>query len=169
MKTLLLLRHAKSDWGDAGQADIDRSLNERGERDALRLGEWMMQQHIQPEWIVCSPAERARQTLDGLRQSLIIPDTLIQFEERLYLASLTTLLHTLGRCPDDMDHILLLGHNPGMEDLLGYLCGQDLPRTASGKLLTTATLAQISLPDDLQQLGLECGKLNRIVRPGDLD
>ena len=169
MKTLLLFRHAKSDWGNPGQADFDRPLNERGSKSAKRMGEWMKQQHIQPEWIICSPAQRAQETLSLLRHSISIPDTLVQFDERVYQASLSTLLEIIAQCPEDMDNIMLVGHNPGMDELLTYLCGANLPLSSKGKLMATATLAQISLPDDWQQLKSECGKLQQITRPGEID
>jgi len=168
VKTLLLLRHAKSDWSNPSQQDIDRPLNQRGQKSAALIGQWLKQHHIQPEWAVCSPALRVRETMMGLHNKLNLPESLIQFDDRLYLASLTTLLDALSQCPDDMDQILLVGHNPGLEQLLDYLCGPGLPRTSSGKLMTTAALAQISLPDNWHQLRPECGKLKQIIRPGDI-
>ncbi len=168
MKTLLLLRHAKSDLDSATQLDIDRPLSQRGHKSAALIGQWLKQQHIQPEWAVCSPALRVRETMTGLRNNLILPESLIQFDERLYLASLTTLLDVLSQCPDDMDQILLVGHNPGLEELLIYLCGPKLPLSSNGKLMATATLAQINLPDDWRRLTPECGTLRQIIRPSDI-
>jgi len=168
MKTLLLFRHAKSDWDDPEQQDFDRPLNDRGKKTATHMGQWLKQQHIQPEWIVCSAAQRARETLALLRDSLTTPDTLVQFDERLYLADLVSLLEILAQCPQDMDQIMLVGHNPGLEELLSYLCGPDLPLSNKGKLMTTATLAQVSLPDDWLQLAPQCGKLQQIIRPTEI-
>jgi len=168
VKTLLLLRHAKSDLGSPDQLDIDRPLNQRGQKAAVLIGQWLKQQHIQPEWAVCSPALRVRETVAGLHKNINLPESLIQFNERLYLASLTTLLDVLSQCPDDMDQILLVGHNPGVEELLIYLCGPKLPLSSNGKLITTATLAQINLPDDWHRLTPECGTLKQIVRPSDI-
>jgi phosphohistidine phosphatase len=169
MKTLLLFRHAKSDWGDAGLPDFERPLNHRGQKAAERMGRWMKEAHIQPEWIVSSPAKRAVETVAGLRKHLDIPDTLVQFDERIYMADVPTLVDVAARCPEDMDNIMLVGHNPGMDDLLTWLCGPDLPRSSKGKLMATATLAQINMPDDWQQLAPNCGKLQQIVRPGEID
>ena len=168
MKTLLLLRHAKSDWGSPDQLDIDRPLNQRGQTSAVLIGQWLQQQHIQPEWAICSSALRVRETMAGLDKNINLPESLIQFDQSLYLAGLNTLLDNLSQCPDDMDHILLVGHNPGLEELLTYLCGPDLPRTTSGKLMTTATLACINLPDDWHQLAPGCGRLKQIIRPSDI-
>ena len=169
MKTLLLFRHAKSDWGNPGMQDFDRPLNERGKKSAKRMGTWMKEAHIQPEWVICSPAVRARETLQNLRKQLDIPDTLVQFDDRLYLADVAKLLEVLSQSPQDMDYIMLVGHNPGLDDLLVYLCGPNLPLSSKGKLMATATLAEVCLPDDRQQLSPQCGKLLRIIRPGEID
>lgn len=168
MKSLLLLRHAKSDWGSPEQPDIERPLNQRGHQSAALMGTWLMRQHIQPEWAICSTAQRVRETMTDLCSNLSLPESLIQFDQRLYLADLNTLLDSLSQCPNDMDYILLVGHNPGLEQLLIYLCGPNLPRSKSGKLMATATLAHINLPDDWHQLAPECGKLKQIIRPNEI-
>ncbi len=168
MKSLLLLRHAKSDWDSPNQLDIDRPLNQRGHKSAALIGQWLKQQHIQPEWAICSPALRVRETMTALHNKLNLPESLIQFDERLYLASLNTLLDVLSQCPDDMDQILLVGHNPGLEQLLAYLCGPNLPLSPTEKLMGTATLAHIALPDDWHKLTPESGKLKQIIRPSDI-
>ena len=167
MRTLLILRHAKSDQA-CGLADHERPLNERGRKAATRIGVWMKENNLQPELVICSSATRTQETLELLRKSLTIPDTLVHIEERAYLASTETLLQLLAESPDDMDQILLVGHNPGVEALLTYLCGTDLPLTASGKLMTTANLAQVGLPDDWRGLTPGCGMLKQLVRPCDL-
>ena len=168
MKSLLLFRHAKSDWGDPNLQDFDRPLNERGIKSAERMGAWMKDNHIQPEWIVCSPAKRAQESLAGLRKHLDIPDTLVNLEDRVYQADTSTLLDIMARCPEDMDNIMLIGHNPTFDELLIYLCGPKLPLSSKGKLMATATLAQVALPDDWQQLSPNSGKLQQIIRPGEI-
>lgn len=168
MRTLLLLRHAKSDPAP-GLPDAERPLNRRGCKAAERLGQWMRDNHLRPEWLVSSPARRAAETVEQLRRGLEIPDTLVHIDERLYLADRTALLEVAAHCPQDMDHIMLVAHNPGLDELLIWLCGADLPHTEKNKLMTTATLARIGLPDDWRQLVPGCGKLLEIVRPGDLD
>lgn len=168
MRTLLLMRHAKSDWDQPGLSDIERPINQRGQDTASQMGAWMKAQHIQPEWIICSNACRAQQTLAGLRQHLTIPDSLIHIEEGAYLATPDSLLALLANCPSDMDHILVIAHNPGLEELLYHLCGPDLPLSDKGKLMPTATLAQVALDDDWQQLLAGSGKLIAITRPREL-
>ena len=165
MRTLLLLRHAKSDRDQPVVEDFARPLNARGREDAARMGGWMKEHHLQPEWVICSPAVRTRETLALLRTRIAIPDTLIDFDDRVYLADLTTLLAVLVRCPQDMSNVLLIGHNPGLEQLLVHLCGEALPLSAKGKLLPTAALAQVALPDDWGSLPSRIGKLVHIIRP----
>lgn len=169
MRSLLLLRHAKSDWSHPGLRDFDRPLNERGQRDARRMGHWMKAQGIVPQWVACSTARRARQTLEAMNESLALPAAAGDFTDRLYLADLSTLLECLAQCPVVAGPVMLVGHNPGLEDLLVHLCGPRLPLTDKGKLLTTANLAQLDLPDDWQGLEPSSGELRKIVRPRDLD
>lgn len=168
MRTLLLLRHGKSDWKQQASEDFDRPLNERGRDAADRVGQWMKHHHLPPEWVICSPAARTRETLALLRAHLTVPDTLIDFDDQVYLADLGTLLAVLAHCPQDMNNILVIGHNPGMEELLEYLCGENLPLSAKGKLMPTATLAQIALPDDWRRLAARSGKMIHIIRPDEL-
>ncbi|VAW98983.1 Phosphohistidine phosphatase SixA [hydrothermal vent metagenome] len=168
MKSLLLFRHAKSNWGHPGLRDFDRPLNQRGNLAAVCMGRWMNENHLQPQWVICSTAHRAKQTLQGLCEHLVIPDTQIKYLDRLYLANVTTLLGGIVQCPRDGGAVMLIGHNPGLEDLLLYLCGPGLPLSGKGKLMATATLAQVHLPNDWQQLAPRCGKLQRIIRPREI-
>ncbi len=169
MKSLLLFRHAKSDWGSPGLKDFDRPLNTRGKQAAEHMGRWLSENQLQPQWLICSTAQRARQTLQGLRQHLAIPDGRINYQDRLYLAAVTTLLEAMAQCPRDGGAVMMIGHNPGLEELLHYLCGPGLPLSSKGKLMTTATLAQVHLPDDWRQLSPCCGTLQRIIRPSEID
>jgi phosphohistidine phosphatase len=162
------MRHAKSDWKQEGSKDFDRPLNDRGRDAADRVGHWIKKHHLEPEWVICSPAARTRETLALLRVHVPIPDTLIDFDDRLYLAEVPTLLAALARCSQDLNNVLVIGHNPGMEQLLEYLCGPDLPLSAKGKLMPTATLVQIAMPDDWRALAARSGKVTQIARPEDL-
>jgi len=168
MRTLFLLRHGKSDWKQEVSADFDRPLNERGRDASDRVGQWMRQHHLQPEWVVCSPSKRTRETLAQLRAYLSVPDTLIDFDDQIYLADIASLLAVLTRSPQDVSNVLLVGHNPGMEQLLIYFCGESPPLSKKGKLMPTASLAQIALPDDWHALAPASGKLVQIIRPEDL-
>ena len=128
----------------------------------------MKQVHLHPDWVISSPALRTRETLEHLRSKLDIPDTCIHFDDRAYLADAQTLLTILTQCPHDTNTILLIGHNPGLELLLDHLCGPDLPLPEDGKLIPTATLVQIALPDDWRTLSAGAGKLIQITRPSEL-
>jgi len=161
------MRHAKSDWSLDDTPDIDRPLNSRGQGAALRMGQWLTDEQIQPSHIICSNARRARETLDGVLQSVQIDDAAVHFDPRAYLANLYTLLSILADAPEQSP-ILLIAHNPGLEELLTYLCGPDLPYNAKGHLLSSGTLAQIQLPDDWHELERQCGQLQQLIRPREL-
>src|SRR5215472_16046156 len=112
MKTLLLLRHAKSDWDDHSLSDFDRPLASRGERDAPRIGKALRERGPLPEIIINSPAVRAKTTAEAVIKSAglgINP----QFDERIYGASPPELLALIRRIPDSISCALMVGHNPG--------------------------------------------------------
>jgi phosphohistidine phosphatase len=165
-RELLLLRHAKSAWDAPAATDLERPLSDRGKRDAPRIGGWLQARGLQPDHVVASPARRARQTARRVCRVLGCPA--IDWQPRAYLASLPTLLTLLADCPAPARRVLLVGHNPGLEELLAYLCGPELPAPADGKRLPTATLARIALPDDWGVLERDCGRLLAWIRPRDL-
>ncbi len=167
-RELLLLRHAKSSWESNVRGDFERPLAPRGLKDAVRLATWMQSQSITPDFIVSSPAARAKQTVQQICTQPAPPVERICWEEQLYLADLATLFGVLADIPDTARRPMLVGHNPGMDELLVYLCGDGLPHTASGKLMTTAALARIELPVDWSRLAACCGRLIDLVRPKDL-
>jgi phosphohistidine phosphatase len=122
MKTLYLLRHAKSDWGDPGLDDHDRPLAPRGERAATVMGVHYAQQQYQPTLVLCSSARRTRQTLETLLPHLPGDPELV-VEQRIYLASCGQLLSRLQEICDGQSRVLLVGHNPGIADLARTLAG----------------------------------------------
>jgi phosphohistidine phosphatase len=115
---LLLIRHAKSDWGDAARPDHQRPLNERGRRDAPRMGRWIAQQDLVPAEVLCSDAVRTRETLDLMLPAWAPPPRVIQRRE-LYHASPETMLANLAEV--SADRVALVGHNPGIGELAGHL------------------------------------------------
>lgn len=166
VKQLLILRHAKSDWGTASIADFDRPLNKRGEKSATLMGKWMKQHGLGADYIISSPALRARQTIERLCRVMDLPLEHIHWDKRIYLASVETLLEVLTHAYNEADSVLIVGHNPGLEELLVYLCGSDaLPRTQTGKLLTTANLAQVMLQNDDNVLRAGTAELRQLMRP----
>ncbi len=137
MKSLFLLRHAKSSWGDARAPDFERVLNERGRRDAPRVGEYLRSQKIELDLIVSSPAARARETIELVRASSGI-DGELRFDERIYEASVSRLLEVVAGLDERAQSALLVGHNPGMQELIEALTGE-------GRHVPTAALARIEL------------------------
>lgn len=134
------MRHAKSDRAAAGGGDFVRPLNARGARDAPRIGCWLKAEGHVPDRIVSSPAARAYQTALHVATALDFDPAAIVWEPQIYEADLSDLLEVLRRHDPGRGTLLLVGHNPGLEDLLCHLC-QPLPRTGDNKLLTTAAVA----------------------------
>ena len=131
MKTLLLLRHAKSSWKTEGLADFDRPLNDRGRKAAELVGGFIAKQDVTIDLVISSPAVRARQTTElVLKAAKRSPE--LRFDQRVYEASPTRLLEITSQIEDDRKSVLLVGHNPGMEELLALLVGieQHMPTAA---------------------------------------
>jgi len=166
-RELLIMRHAKSDWGDASLRDFDRPLNKRGLASAPKMGRWLHEQGLVPDAVISSPAERARQTASRTCAELGIAVAQIKWDKRIYDAVLSDLLDVLADSPAPATRVLLVGHNPGLEHLLMHLCST-LPRSPDGKLLPTATIAHVRLPDDWTTLDPVCGELLMLQRPRDL-
>ena len=131
MLTLSLLRHAKSSWDDASLEDFDRPLAKRGESAAPRMGAFMAAQGLAPELILCSPAVRARQTLDLVLPHLAGGPTVV-YEDSFYLAAPSVLLARLRKIEGKVRHVMIVGHDPGMQGLALELAGDGRCRAAAG-------------------------------------
>ncbi|MDQ3754011.1 MAG: histidine phosphatase family protein [Acidobacteriota bacterium] len=131
MKTLFLMRHAKSSWDLPQQKDFDRPLNERGQRAAPLMGRYLRRQKLRPDLILCSPAERARQTAELFIAAAHLT-TELRFDERIYDASADNLLQVFAQIDNEASAVLVIGHNPGMEELILRLTGhiQRMPTAA---------------------------------------
>lgn len=138
MKTLLLLRHAKSSWKDAMLPDHDRPLNQRGKAEAPRVGQWLKHHDLTPDLIIASTAKRARATAKRVAEACGYEGEL-ELNEALYEGDPEDYLAALRAAPDGCAHVLLVGHNPGVELFLEQL-------TDSDDLMPTAALAHITLP-----------------------
>jgi phosphohistidine phosphatase len=160
MKTLYVLRHAKSSWAEVEMSDFDRPLNERGKAAAAFMGEFMSSKGYEPYVILCSPAVRARSTAEILKRSGNL-DGEIRFEHRIYEASAQTLRQAVSDIDDAYPSALVVGHNPGIEGFIRYLTGED-------EVVPTATLAVIDLDID-SWVSIEEGRgnLHNIHRPKD--
>src|SRR5262245_56787608 len=116
MNTLYLLRHAISSWVDQTLSDKDRPLAPRGRRDAKRLVQHLVQLGIEPELVLCSSARRTRETLELVRPALGLTPT-VSLEAELYAASSDVLLARVCAVPEAVDSVMLIGHNPGLQQL----------------------------------------------------
>jgi phosphohistidine phosphatase len=171
VKTVLLLRHAKSAWNDAGLGDHERPLSRRGERAAEALADYIAQNAPRPDLILCSTAVRTRQTLAPLVHRLAAPAPPILLEKALYLAPEATLLARLRKAPDDAGTVLLIGHNDGIWQLAEVLA--DKGRTALLQALRekfpTGALATLRAPiEHWSDLAAGSAELLGFVRPRDL-
>ncbi|ESQ14292.1 MAG TPA: histidine phosphatase family protein [Chromatiaceae bacterium] len=164
-RELLILRHAKSDWGVRAANDFDRPLAKRGIKDAPTIGAWMYREGLVPDHFVSSPARRARDTALKVCKALDFKKKHILWDDTIYEADLDALLGVLHRVPAKAATVLLVGHNPGMEDLVRFLIGDDLDEPVDGKLLPTATLARLEMPNDWSSLELGCASIIAVVRP----
>ncbi|HET9169103.1 MAG TPA: histidine phosphatase family protein [Actinospica sp.] len=167
-RTLLILRHAKSDWPD-DVADHERPLAERGRRDAPAMGRWLREAGYRPDHVVCSTALRTRQTWELVHDALAA-DPPIEFEPELYGATVQDLLDVIGRAPADAGSLLVIGHNPGLEYLALTLAG-DAPSEDRDRLhgkFPTAALAVCAWEGGWNQAADGSARLVRFVTPHDL-
>ncbi len=121
MKTLYLVRHAKSSWKDSSLDDIERPLNKRGKRDAPFMGELLKEKGINPELIISSSAKRASKTAQAIAEQIGYPKKDIIFDEEIYEASSRELIDYIKQLDDKFNSVMLFGHNPGFTMLNNYL------------------------------------------------
>lgn len=143
MRTVFLLRHAKSSWSDPTLPDIDRPLAPRGERAAKKIAGYVRERRIRPALVLCSPSVRTRRTLEAIEPSLGRSCT-VEFEPALYAASCPELVRQLRAIPDSVASVMIIGHNPGLQELALELAsrGADLPRLE--EKLPTGALATLA-------------------------
>jgi phosphohistidine phosphatase len=161
MKTLLLLRHAKSSWKDSDVRDFDRPLNQRGLKAAPAIGRLIKKRKLQPDLLLSSPAERARQTTQLVIEAAGLK-TELRYDERIYEASVARLLGLVSELDDEAGTIMLVGHNPGFEELLEMLTGE-------AHKLPTAALACIELNiEKWNKVRAGAGRLEWLVKAKEL-
>lgn len=161
MKTLYLLRHAKSSWQDTGLTDFDRPLNGRGREEAPLVGRFIRKREIRIDFVLCSPAARARQTAALVKESAALTAELL-FDERIYEADVARLLEVVTQAAESVDALMLVGHNPGLEELLTFL---------TGEVLQMPTAALTCVPLDVErwnEVRARAGRLDWLVRPKEL-
>lgn len=168
MRSLTLLRHAKSTWDDPVARDFDRPLNPRGRRAARAVGQAMKAEGLGFDLVLASPAVRVIETLDEVAAAFGPIDP--YYEPRLYLASIDTLLEIARAADDEAERLLLVGHNPGFEMLALALTRGNALRSEVEVKYPTGTLAEIELPiESWRELAEGSGTLVRFIRPRDLD
>lgn len=172
MKKLTLLRHAKSGWDDPVARDFDRPLNSKGKRAAHRIGEYLRDQKIHFDHVVASPAVRVVETIEHVAAGageLFAP----AWDKRIYLASAVSLLDVIQEADDRHDRLLLVGHNPGLEDLVLMMVPDnsgDQARDQIEEKFPTASIAELSFPvEHWADIRPNSGVLSLFVRPRDLD
>lgn len=121
MKNLLIIRHAKSSWDDPELDDHERPLNKRGLNDAPLMGNILTEYNLKLDKVYSSTAKRARMTIEIIANIIGITDTTIEFSSELYNASRREILNFLRRIPDELKTVAIVGHNPGLTDIVRFL------------------------------------------------
>lgn len=124
MKTLFLIRHAKSSWSDGSLDDFNRPLNNRGKISADFMGKELAKKGIKPDKIIASPAKRTQRTSERIAQKIGYPNINIAYYSELYLGDIQSLLEIVNSLSDDNDTVFLVGHNPGITMFFNYVCGE---------------------------------------------
>lgn len=158
---IIFMRHAKSDW----HYDVDdkqRPLNKRGTADARLMGKALHEQGYQPDYVISSSSQRTRETLKGMNNIWQLPADNIVYDDELYLASAHTLLELAEVYLASHRRLLVLGHNPGMDEIVYALSEGKISYTAKGKLMITAAAAVF----DVDRSSTQPFKLKTLLRPG---
>lgn len=170
MKTLYFLRHAKSDWSDFSLPDYQRPLNDRGRRACQKIGRAMKRLSIEPQMVLCSTAVRAQETLERVMSAGDL-DWPVTAESDLYGAGADRILSLIRQQPDTIDSLLLVGHNPGFQDLVIGLSGGESEEGMLDRVmrkLPTGAFAEIAFDEPTyHQIGLGGGTLTRFLKPKD--
>lgn len=168
MKRMMVLRHAKAERDSTTGRDFDRPLAERGRRDAAQIGREMSERGFSPDAVIASPAKRVVETLAALGESF--GPLRADYDERIYDASLGTLLDLVRQADDSAQALLLVGHNPGLQELLLDLAGRDESglRDRVRANYPTAALAVLDLAmESWSDLRPGSGEMVELIVPGD--
>lgn len=164
-RQLLILRHGKSSW-EVDVNDYYRPLKQRGIDAAQKIGLWLQNTALIPDIIISSPATRAMATATEVEKVIDVPE--IRQDERIYGETVAQLLEVLSEIPEGYERPLIVGHNPGIEGLLLYLASVSDQYYQDWKLMTTGTLAILTMPKNWLQLDEQCAQLVDLVRGRDL-
>jgi phosphohistidine phosphatase len=167
-RELLIFRHGKSDWDSEAVDDYHRPLAKRGRKAVKRMAFWLSEQNLLPQRILSSTAERARQTTLRLCRYAEIPESRIVWEKAIYAADLGDLLEVLSNASGQPGRTMMVGHNPGLEELVTYLAGTPIESPAGHPAFPTAALARLRMPHDWRRLESGCAMLVSVHRPREL-
>lgn len=167
--TLLIMRHAKSDWNMSQCADFDRVLSGRGRRDAPRMGQWIVDNGYTPDRVICSPAQRAKETLAGVTQALQLSEKYLLWRSGIYNATLDQLLSIVASDILLNKTNLIIGHNPGVSELILFLGGNHVPNKAGRNLMPTAAITVLQLLNPQKPVEYGGWKIINYVKPRLLD
>ncbi len=161
MLTLYLLRHAKSSWDDASKQDFERPLTNRGRKACATIGEYIQEKGIDFDLVLVSTAVRTRETIELIKERAKFRGE-VRYDQRIYEATVSQLLEIISQVDNDRESVLLVGHNPGIEELLALLTGDQ-------QQVTTANFAKIKLKATKWFANLaNKGTLEWIVRPKEI-
>jgi phosphohistidine phosphatase len=161
-KELILMRHGKSDWSKR-LSDFQRPIKKRGFKESARIGKWLGEQTLVPDLIISSPAMRARETAETVAESMDYDPENIFWNEPVYMADVSELLDAIATTPEECQRLMLVGHNPGMEDLLFYLT-EEVEVPEDGKVMPTATIALLETESAWNELEHASCTIKIIVR-----
>jgi phosphohistidine phosphatase len=170
MRRLILFRHAKSDWSAGDSDDASRDLSPRGKRAAPPMGAWIAGRGFIPDLVLCSPAVRARATW-RLAKAAFTPTPKTEIENDIYAASPDALLAVVRKTPASVQTLMIVGHNPGLEQFVEMLASKGDPeaRRNLSQKFPTAAIAVLDLPyDDWVSVAPGCARLDRFVTPRSL-
>ena len=165
MRELLLVRHAKSSWNSGAPSDFERPLAKRGLRNAPAMGAWLAERRLVPDLVVTSPALRALMTTDGLLSGMDAEGLPIEEDDRIYGGGVRDLAAVLEDLAGRAQSLMLVGHNPGLDELVVWLASSPPPYAASGKLMTTCAVAHLTPATGEPLIGPRGGRIHGIYRP----
>lgn len=161
------MRHAKSDWSGPQISDFERPINKRGTRNAIRVGQWMNENNHIPQKIISSPALRAKETIELVTEQISkfnLED--LTYEDELYLADFTQLIEFINTYKDKVQSLMLVGHNPGIENLVNYLCDRSGDKET---IVTTANLFIFKFSSDSFNTAVDIIELVEAIKPRELN
>ncbi len=164
---LYIMRHAKSDWSGPQISDFERPINKRGTRNAIRIGGWMNENNHTPQKIISSPALRAKETIELVVEQISkfnLED--LTYEDELYLAGFTQLIEFINTYKDKVQSLMLVGHNPGIENLVNYLCDRSGDKET---IVTTANLFIFKFSSDSFNTAVDIIELVEAIKPRELN